>query len=415
MRAADQVIQNQQAALQMKMQETQLAATLREQEAMNAEFGTFNELQQGIADFLNSGGENVPLPKVPVFKSKTYQAEAMKAISGLDQYSERAKAMRAANNVMFQANRFDQQVMDDAAKFGAFKTDPESGMVMRGQNGLPMIDFNVLNAKRSEAMRLDRASKISSAANLGSEDAIRGLGLPQDLQQMAIDAMNAKKAAKSPLTAALYDWQNAPDSQKDSKFQVLKAAAAKSGQDVVINSSGEPEFQKALPQQVQTQLLNGIKSANTAIELIDSITDKEIDSSFGAIGGFNAIAQKIPMLPKAGLGLNKDQISISQKLGSLTPLVARSLLSEQGRLTDADARRAEDLIKTKFTSDSPEQVKQSLRELRGLFENAKERMKSPFGIVGQQEVMKVDVQPSATSSAQQEKVFEFDASGTFLK
>jgi len=213
--------------------------------------------------------------------------------------------------------------------------------------------------------------------------------------------MRAKQAQKSPLTAALADWQQSAEDQKDAKFQILKAAAAKSGQDIIVGPSGDFEFKKALPQAVQTQLFNGIKSANTAVDLIDSVNPKDIDEAFSIPGALRQAGQAIGGA-KVGLGLNPSQTKLNRTLGALTPLVARGLLSETGRLTDADARRAKELINQSFLTSSPDQVKQALSEIRSLFLDAKDRMKSPLGIIGEQEVLKIEGQPK-TSTPQKPK------------
>jgi hypothetical protein len=196
MRAADQVIQNQQAALQMKMQETQLASTLREQEAMNAEFNAFNQFNQQVAEFLNSGGEGARIPQAPAFKSKTYQSEALKAVNGLDQYSERARSMKLADQARMEANRMEQKMMDEAIKFGAFKTDPETGMPMRGPNGVPLIDFNTLNTKREqEVMRREALDAQRLAGGLEETKANNSI---QNLSKLGLlDSSNDQDVAEA--------------------------------------------------------------------------------------------------------------------------------------------------------------------------------------------------------------------------
>jgi hypothetical protein len=221
--------------------------------------------------------------------------------------------------------------------------------------------------------------------------------------EMAKSAAASKQASKSPLTAALADWQRAADDQKDAKFQVLKAAAAKSGQDIIVGSSGEFEFKKALPQAVQTQLFNGIKSANSALSLIDSVNPKDIDAAFSISGGLREFGQAVGGA-KIGIGLNPSQTRLNRTIGALTPLVARGLLSETGRLTDADARRAKDLIDQSFLKSSPAQVKQALSEIRTLFLDAKDRMKSPFGIIGEMDIQKIEGQPRTAAPQKPKRV-----------
>lgn len=392
MNAAEQVMRQRQFDLQNKIQSNAYAQALAEQEAQAAEYDAFQAFNQQVADFLNNVTEGGAMPALPRFKSKQFNQQATQIINGLEPYSARAKLIKEQAKLASFTDQLEAGRIAEARKYNALTRTPE---------GKYIIDDALIAKKKSEEEQLGKAAKISSVAALESESAIKGLGLEPQIEMQAIQAMAAKKATKSPLTSALFDWQQAPDDQKDAKFQILKAAASKSGQDIVLGPSGEFEFKKALPQPVQTQLFNGIKSANTAIDLIESISPADIDAAFSTGGALRSVGQKIPLVPKFGGGLNPQQIRISQQLGSLTPLVARGLLSEQGRLTDADARRAEDLIKTSYLTSSPDQVKQSLRELKGLFENAKDRMKSPFGIIGEAEVQKVDTRPSATSISTQ--------------
>ena len=381
-----------QADLQNKIQSNAYAQALQEQDAQVSEFDAFQTFNNDVSNFLNSQEVGAKMPAMPRFKSKTFNQEAIKAISGLEQYSARAELIKQQAKTAAFTDQLEATRIADARKYNALTRTPE---------GKYIIDDALVAKKRGEEELLGKAAKISSVAGLGNEEAIKALGLTPEVELQAIQAMAAKQASKSPLTAALFDWQNASQDKKDAKFQVLKAAATKSGQDIIVGSSGEFEFKKALPQAVQTQLFNGIKSANTAIDLIDNIKESDIDAAFSTGGALRSVGQRIPLVPKFGGGLNQEQIRMSQRLGSLTPLVARGLLSEQGRLTDADARRAEELIKTSYLTSSPDQVKQSLRELKGLFQSAKDRMKSPFGMIGEMEVQNIDGQPRAESKPQQ--------------
>jgi hypothetical protein len=392
---AEQVMRQKQADLQNKIQSNAYAQALQEQEAQVSEFDAFQTFNNDVSNFLNSQEVGAKMPAMPRFKSKTFNQEAIKAISGLEQYSARAELIKQQAKTAAFTDQLEAKRIEDARKYGA---------LTRTADGKYVIDDALIAKKRTEEEQLGKAAKISSVAGLASEDSIRALGLAPEIELQAIQTMRAKQAQKSPLTAALADWQQSAEDQKDAKFQILKAAAAKSGQDIIVGPSGEFEFKKALPQQVQTQLFNGIKSANTAIDLIESIKPSDVDKAFSVGGALRSVGQKIPLVPKFGGGLNPEQIRISQQLGSLTPLVARGLLSEQGRLTDADARRAEELIKTSYLTSSPEQVKQSLGELKSLFQNAKDRMKSPLGIIGEQEVLKIDTKQQEPGGQPQSQV-----------
>lgn len=401
---AQQVMQQKQADLQNKIQSNAYAQALQEQEAQVNEFDAFQTFNNDVSNFLNSQEVGAKMPAVPRFKSKTFNQEAIKAIGGLEQYSARAELIKQQAKTAAFTDQLEASRIADARKYNALTRTPE---------GKYIIDDALITKKRGEEELLGKAAKISSVAGLGSEEAIKALGLTPEVELQSIQAMAAKQASKSPLTAALFDWQNASQDQKDAKFQVLKAAATKSGQDIIVGPSGEFEFKKALPQAVQTQLFNGIKSANSALSLIDSINPKDIDAAFSISGGLREFGQAVGGA-KIGIGLNPSQTRLNRTIGALTPLVARGLLSETGRLTDADARRAKELIDQSFLKSSPAQVKQALSEIRTLFLDAKDRMKSPFGMIGEMDVQKIEGQ-SKTAAPQKpkrvkqgEKIYELD-------
>jgi hypothetical protein len=393
---ADQLMRQRQADLQNKIQSKAYADALAESEAQNQEYEAFQNFNQQVSDFLNSTTEGAAMPALPRFKSKQFNQEATRLINGLEPYSARAELLKKQAKLAAFTDQLEGKRIDDARKYGA---------LTRTADGKYVIDDALIAKKRLEEEQLGKAAKISSVAGLASEDSIKALGLPPEIEIQAIQTMRAKQAQKSPLTSALADWQQAPEDQKDTKFQILKAAASKAGQDVIVGPSGEFEFKKALPQQLQTQLFNGIKSANAAIDLIDSINDSELKNAFNVKGAARSLGQKIPLVPKFGGGLNQSQLDVNQKFGILTGLSARGLLSETGRLTEGDAKRAERLLSYGFATSSPEQVRQSLNGLKSLFQEAKDRMKSPFeGIIGSQEVLKIEGQPKPSAPQKPKRV-----------
>jgi len=399
MQAADQIMRQRQYDLQNKIQSFELGRAMKNQEDELADADNMAFNVQSVDEFFVN--PNAPFPTFKPVKSSKNQAILNQYRNQLDDFSTRRRLMTGAQ----QTQQIVGKQLADAIEFA--NLNGLHDIVWQNNSGLNeygQIDLNkakvILDAitprmseKTAQQAGLATAAKISSASGAGPEaiDLMVAAGkiTPQE-GAIAKSAAANKQVSKSPLTAALADWQRASENDKDAKFQILKAVASKSGQDIVVGPSGEFEFKRALPQQVQTQLFNGIKSADTAINLIDSIRSSDIDSAFSTVGALRSVGQKIPLVPKIGLGLNESQIRISQKLGSLTPLVARGLLSEQGRLTDADARRAEELIRQSYLTSSTDQVKQSLRELKGLFENAKDRMKSQFGMIGESEIQKIE-------------------------
>ena len=410
---AESVLQQQGLAIQNQMRDIQLADAIKNQRQLLDDTKNMDANVKAVDEFYADPSK--PFPTFLPVSAPQNKAILNQYRQQLDDYSVRSRLMKGAQ----QTQQIVGNQLADAISFA--NKNGLHDVVWQNNNGLNeygQIDFNKaktildaiapkMAAKTAREAGLATAAKISSAASAGPEavDQMVAAGLLTPEQgEMAKSAAASKRESKSPLAAALADWQRAPEDQKDAKFQILKAAASKAGQDVVVGPSGEFEFKKALPQQVQTQLFNGIKSANTAIDLIESIKPSDIDAAFSVGGALRSVGQRIPLVPKMGGGLNEQQIRISQQLGSLTPLVARGLLSEQGRLTDADARRAEELIKTSYLTSSPDQVKQSLQELKSLFQNAKDRMKSPLGIIGEIEVQKIDTRPSTETKSQQASV-----------
>lgn len=407
---AESVLQRQAMQLQNQIRDIQLADAIKNQKQLLDDTKNMDTNVKLVDEFYSDPTK--PFPAFLPVSAPQNKAILNQYRQQLDDFSVRSRLMKGAQ----QTQQIVGNQLADAISFA--NKNGLHDVVWKNNNGLDQygqIDFNkakvildTIAPKMAEKTAFDvaaqTASKIASAATAGPEAidmmVTAGKMTPQEAE-MAKAAYSSKQVSKSPLTAALADWQRAPEDQKDAKFQILKAAASKAGQDVVVGPSGEFEFKKALPQQVQTQLFNGIKSANTAIDLIESIKPSDIDAAFSVGGALRSVGQRIPLVPKMGGGLNEQQIRISQQLGSLTPLVARGLLSEQGRLTDADARRAEELIKTSYLTSSPDQVKQSLQELKSLFQNAKDRMKSPLGIIGEAEVQKIDTRPSAEEKPQE--------------
>ena len=405
---AESVLQQQGLAIQNQVRDMQLADALKNQRQLLDDTKNMDTNVKLVDEFYSDPTK--PFPTFLPVSAPQNKAILNQYRQQLDDYSVRSRLMKGAQ----QTQQIVGNQLADAISFA--NKNGLHDVVWQNNNGLNeygQIDFNKakvildtiapkMAAKTAQEAGLATAAKISSAASAGPEavDQMVAAGLLTPEQgEMAKSAAASKRESKSPLAAALADWQRAPEDQKDTKFQILKAAASKAGQDVVVGPSGEFEFKKALPQQVQTQLFNGIKSANTAISLIDSVDPKDIENAFSVSGALRQAGQAIGGA-KVGLGLNPSQTRLNRTLGALTPLVARGLLSETGRLTDADARRAKELINQSFLTSSPEQVKQALSEIRTLFADAKDRMKSPFGIVGESEIQNIEVQPKTSSTVQ---------------
>jgi hypothetical protein len=409
---AESVLQRRGMELQNKARDFELTRALKNSEDEVNDVDNMNYNVQTVDTFFVD--PNAPFPTFKPVKAAKNQAILNQYRQQLDDFSTHRRLMNGAN----ETKQIVGNQLADAISFA--NKNGLHDVVWQNNNGLNeygQIDMGkaklILDSvapkmaeKTSQESGLSIAAKISSAASSGPEaiDQMVSSNLLTPAQgEMAKSAAASKQASKSPLTAALADWQRAADDQKDAKFQVLKAAAAKSGQDIIVGPSGEFEFKKALPQAVQTQLFNGIKSANSALSLIDSVNPKDIDAAFSISGGLREFGQAVGGA-KIGIGLNPSQTRLNRTIGALTPLVARGLLSETGRLTDADARRAKDLIDQSFLKSSPAQVKQALSEIRTLFLDAKDRMKSPFGIIGEMDIQKIEGQPRTAAPQKPKRV-----------
>jgi hypothetical protein len=95
MNAAQQVMQQRQYDLQNKIQSNAYAQALAEQEAQAAEYDTFQKFNEEVGTYFNDPELKSPMPALPRFRSKVFNQEATRAYQGLQQYSPRAKIIKA--------------------------------------------------------------------------------------------------------------------------------------------------------------------------------------------------------------------------------------------------------------------------------------------------------------------------------
>lgn len=198
MQVGEQLLRERQFELQEKIQNRALAESLREQEAMITDFPLFNEYTQQVTDFLNSPDPQGKIPTPPAFKSKTYQQEANRAIQGMDQYSNRAQMMKAAENARIKANKLDSLFMDEAMSFDAFKRNPETGMILRGPDGIPLVDEKLLSERKAEQRKMaEERLKVIQGGGVGE---IKVTNAVKDLATQGIlDINDETEVAKAAL------------------------------------------------------------------------------------------------------------------------------------------------------------------------------------------------------------------------
>lgn len=151
LQTAESVLQQQAMQLQNKIRDNQYAEMLKEQEAQNQEYDTFQQFNQQVADFLNNATEGAAMPAAPRFRSKVFNQEAIKAVGGLQQYSVRAEHVKAQQRLAAAAVSQQTALLNNAVKYGAVTVDPESGA--------PKIDMNLLNQRATEAFNADVQKK----------------------------------------------------------------------------------------------------------------------------------------------------------------------------------------------------------------------------------------------------------------
>jgi len=137
MQTADQLMRQRQYDLQNKIQSKAYADALAEQEAQDAEFDTFQKFNEDIGTYFNDPELKAPMPALPRFRSKVFNQQATQAYQGLQQYSPRAKIIKAREQFeQLRANTV--KAMTDE---GIDVFDPQTGQVNEEvyQKNLPLI------------------------------------------------------------------------------------------------------------------------------------------------------------------------------------------------------------------------------------------------------------------------------------
>lgn len=126
LQTADQIMRQRQADLQNKIQSKVYADALAESEAQNAEFDAFQTFNDQLAAFLNNPNVEAQIPAVPRFKSKIFNQQAQQAVQGLQQYSPRAKLLKAREK--YDAERANNAA-DMLSVLGVDVFDPQTGQI----------------------------------------------------------------------------------------------------------------------------------------------------------------------------------------------------------------------------------------------------------------------------------------------
>ena len=137
MQTADQLMRQRQYDLQNKIQSNAYAQALAEQEAQAAEYDTFQKFNEDVGTYFNDPELKSPMPALPRFKSKVFNQEATRAYQGLQQYSPRAKIIKARE----QFDKLRADSIEEMQKQGIDVFDPQTGQINEEvyRTNLPVI------------------------------------------------------------------------------------------------------------------------------------------------------------------------------------------------------------------------------------------------------------------------------------
>jgi len=258
---AQQVMQQRQSDLQNKIQSNAYAQALSEQEAQVSEFDTFQTFNNDVSNFLNSQEVGAKMPAMPRFKSKTFNQEAIKAISGLEQYSARAELIKQQAKTAAFTDQLEATRISDARRYNALTRTPE---------GKYIIDDALVTKKRLEEEQLGKSSKLGSIARLGTQAVQSLIDTGQIPQEIAAQSLLAAQSFEKSKTGAV-------GKNTDLFIEAAKAKAKASGQELTPVKEAELRQTfiggggrlKALEPKTATK----IEDEFAVMETIDSLQD----------------------------------------------------------------------------------------------------------------------------------------------
>jgi hypothetical protein len=213
---AEQVMRQKQADLQNKIQSNSYAQALQEQDAQVSEFDAFQTFNNDVSNFLNSQEVGAKMPAMPRFKSKTFNQEAIKAISGLEQYSARAELIKQQAKTAAFTDQLEATRIADARKYNALTRTPE---------GKYIIDDALVAKKRIEEEQLGKSAKLGSIARLGRQAVQSLIDTGQIPQEIAAQSLLAAESFEKSKTGAV-------GKNTDLFIEAAKAKAKASGQEL---------------------------------------------------------------------------------------------------------------------------------------------------------------------------------------
>ena len=232
MQAADRLMRMRQQDMAMKVQELRLADAMREQEAQIRDMPRFQEFQNQVATFLNDPSGQIPFPSVPPLESRSLAVTASQTMQGLDQYSARARQMKALQDAQKVQSTIQTQELEQltrmAGELATLGVQVPTNFAGVGQNGELAINQDAAKVIRdqyvatmgAEAQRKAMAD-YSTMANKGS--------LTEDQANQLLAQGNITREQHKSLVASI-KATGGPATQKErgieSQISALRASGA---------------------------------------------------------------------------------------------------------------------------------------------------------------------------------------------
>ena len=155
---ADQIMRQRQADLQNKIQSKAYADALAEQEAQAAEYDIFQKFNEDIGTYFNDPELKAPMPALPRFRSKVFNQQPIQAYQGLQQYSPRAKIIKAREQ--FEKTRSD--IITEMQNQGIDVFNPQTGEVNEEvyQKNAPAIRQRMNEAKTIKDLGTEMSEEV---------------------------------------------------------------------------------------------------------------------------------------------------------------------------------------------------------------------------------------------------------------
>jgi hypothetical protein len=275
LQTAQQVMQQRSADLQNKIQQNAFGEAMKEQEAQDREFGTFQKYNEDVADYLNDPEKYSVIPTVPRFESKVYNQNATQASRGLSQFSNRAIAAKTLESVKNIADQADIQILTQAAKLGAFQLN-DDGTSKRNERGVPLVDFKKLQEMQSQAAGIELLQKESVTGSKFTRESLSDALSKGTVTQSQYDKYLPFARAEGGI--------GEQRTQKNIQDLAAEGLLNMNNPDEVANASRAVRLNIKTPAKV----IDSITASDKAIFQLDNAIDKinQFDARYGK-GAFN--------------------------------------------------------------------------------------------------------------------------------